>query len=153
MHGTIFVNDNKIHKMTTTTNDQLAGGTDLPASSSFIDVSPYERFHILGRNGVVHASDEPTLEPKVADAVGGTLDQIDSSLIHTVDPGDDQELFGWTIEVRKLAVDHHFIALDVAGTVSNGSFADIILIGEVESKPATQITSVLPAASWYTYVG
>lgn len=153
MHGTLLANDLKFHKMSTTTNDQLAGGTDLPASGSFIDVSPYERFHIVVRLGVIHASDAPTLEPKEADSVSGTLDQISSTLTHTVDPADDQEFVIWTIETRKLSEDHHFIALDVGGTVSNGSYVDAFLLGEAESKPVTQTTTVLPSASQYSWVG
>lgn len=151
--GLIMADDFKVFPITPAVATQLDLAVNLPASGSYIDVSSYERVHIWMRNGVVHGSDEPTLEPKVADSVSGTLDRIDSSLIHTVDPGDDQEYITWTIEVRKLAEDHHFMALDVGGTVSNGSFADGFMVCEGESKPVTQTTAVLPSASQYNYVG
>ncbi len=152
-HGQVLHKDFKVHKMTVTNNDQMAGGTDLPASGAYIDVSPYERFHITARLGVVHNSDAPVIEPKAADAIGGTLDSFDSDGAHTVDAADDTEYIEWTIETRKLPTDHHFISLDVSGTVSNGSFLSATLRGEGESKPVTQTTAVLPTTSQYIYAG
>ena len=153
MFGQILMHSLKVHAMTTTANDTLAAGTDLPASGSYIDVSPYERVHIILRFSGIHGSDAPAITPKVADAVGGTLDVISATIAHTADPGDDNEFLTWTIEVSSLALDHHFMALDVTGGVTNATLADAFLLGEVKALPAAQTTAVLPAASQYYYAG
>jgi hypothetical protein len=132
---------------------QLAAATNIPASGSYVDVSGAIRVHILAHLGVVHASDAPTLEPKCSDAVGGTADQISSTLLHTVAADDDNEWVSWTIEVEKLPEDHHFLLVDVDGTVSNGSYADIFFLLELQDLPVTQTTAVLPTTSQYYWGG
>jgi hypothetical protein len=124
-----------------------------PASGSYIDVSPYERFHVLIHLGTIDASDVPVFEIKQADAVDGTLDVIDATYAkHTCAADDDGEFICFTIEVDKLATDHHFVSAVVSG-VTNGSYADILFFGEALSLPVTQATGVLPAASQHEFVG
>jgi hypothetical protein len=133
---------------------QLATATNIPASGAFVDVSGYERVHILVHLGTVHASDEPTLEPKCAEAINGTLDRIDASLVATVAANDDNEWLCWTIETRKLPTDHHFLGILVGGTVSNGSYADVIYLLEgASSLPVTQTAAILPSASQFVWAG
>jgi len=153
MLGQILAHSVIVHLMTSTTNDTLAAGTDLPASGSYVDVSPYERFHVWLWWGGINASDTPALTVKCADSVSGTLDVINATLAHTAAADDDDEFVTWTIEVSSLPTDHHFIAIDVTGGVTNATLAAAFLLGEVKSLPATQVTAVLPAASQYYYAG
>jgi hypothetical protein len=133
----------------------MSGVAAYPASGSFVDVSGFEYVHILAHLGTLHTSDTPVLTPKCSDAVGGTLDVIDSSLAHTPDPdGDDGECVVWTIQVDTLPADHHFLALATSGTLTNGSYIDVVfLLAGAREMPVTQTTAVLPTASQYVWVG
>jgi len=131
----------------------LSGITSLPASAAFIDVSGYEFAHIIAHLGTIHASDSPVLTPKCSDSASGTLDVIDSTLAHTPAVDDDGEFVSWSIEVRKLPLDHHFIALAFSGTLTNGSYADVVFLLERGAQPVTQATAQLPTASQYHWLG
>lgn len=151
--GFILAHNLKLVEGTTTNNDQLAAGTDLPASGSFIDLTGVIRAHILLRFGTIHDSDAPVVEPKVATAADGALTEISSTLQHTAAADDDGECVAWTIEVEKLAEGYRYLALDVEGGVTNGSFADVLFLLELMDLPVTQVTTVLPAASQYYWAG
>lgn len=133
----------------------MSGVAAYPASGSFVDVSGFEYVHILAHLGTLHTSDTPVLTPKCSDAVGGTLDVIDSSLAHTPDPdGDDGEWVVWTIQVDMLPADHHFLALATSGTLTNGSYIDVVfLLAGAREMPVTQTTAVLPSGSQYVWAG
>lgn len=152
--GAMFAHTYKIVDGSATNGAQLATGTDLPASGSYIDVSDCERVHILCKFGVIDASDAPVLEPKCSDAVGGTLDAIDATALqHTAAHDDDQEWASWTVEVDKLPTDHHFLAVDVEGGVANGSYATVFFLLPLSELPVTQTEAVLPIASQREFVG
>jgi len=152
--GQIFSNNYKIAKGSATLAQAIASATDLPASGSYVNVAGYERVHIIAALGVIHGSDSPTLEPKCSDAVGGTADSIDAAtLLHTPAVDDDEEFVTWTVEVRKLPVNHHFLLVDIGGTTSNGSYGFVFFLLEGLDLPVTQTTAVLPTASQYAYVG
>jgi hypothetical protein len=131
----------------------LDAATDVPASGSYVDVSGAVRTHILCKLGVIHGSDSPTLTPKCSDSASGTLDAIDSGLAHTPATDDDEEWVYWCIETSMLPTDHHFLAVDVGGTTSNGSYALIFFLLEMADLPVTQTTAVLPTASQYVLAG
>ena len=148
MEGTVFAHKYKI------VEGALVGGaivaaTDIPASGSYVDVSGTLRTHIVCKLGVIHASDAPTLQPKCSDAVGGTADAITGLAAHTVAADDDTEFVTWTIETSQLPTDHHFLLIDVGGTTSNGSYADINFFLEYGDQPVTQISTTLPSTSQY----
>lgn len=130
----------------------MSGVAAYPASGSYVDVSGYEYVHIISHLGTLHASDTPTLEPKCSDANNGTLDSISASaLTHTCDvTNDDGDVVMWSIEVRKLPLDHHFVALATGGTLTNGSYIDVLFLLENGGQPVTQPTTV-PAS--YNYLG
>jgi len=129
----------------------MSGVAAYPASGSYIDVSGYEVAHVVAHLGTLHASDTPVLQPKCADAANGTLDVIDSSLAHTCNVTDDDgKVLVWSIEVRKLPEDHHFLALATSGTLTNGSYVDVLFFLEGGSQPATQPTTV---AADFDYLG
>lgn len=153
--GNILSHNYKVAEGSATVGAQLAAGTDLPASGSYVDVSEAERVHILLKFGVIHGSDAPVLEPKCADAVGGTLDALDTSntLQHTAAADDDQEWVSWTIEVSSLPTDHHFLAVDVVSGATNGSYAQVFFLLEMKDCPTQQTSTVLPAASQYWFAG
>ncbi len=152
--GNVFAHSYKLAKGSATMGAAILAATDVPASGSYVDVSGYERVHILCHLGAINASDSPTLEPKCADAVDGTADVIVAdSLKHTPAVDDDNEWVVWTIEVKKLPLDHHFLTMDIGGTTSNGSYADIIYLLEGLDTPVTQTTAILPSASQYIYAG
>ena len=148
MHGEVFAHKYKI------VEGALVGGaivaaTDIPASGSYIDVSGTERVHIIAKLGVIHASDTPTLQVKCSDSASGTLDAITGLAAHSVAADDDTEFVSWTVTTSKLPTDHHFLAVDVGGTTSNGSYADINFYLDYGDYPVTQTTTTLPAASQY----
>jgi hypothetical protein len=117
----------------------MSGVAAYPASGSYIDVSGYEVAHIIAHMGTLHASDTPTLEPKCSDANNGTLDRIDATLVHTCDvTNDDGKTLMWSIEVRKLPLDHHFLSLATGGTLTNGSYIDVLFLLENGGQPVTQ---------------
>jgi hypothetical protein len=155
MFGQILSHSMKFDLWSATADAQLAAGTDLPASGSYLDVSPFERVHIICIFGVIHASDAPVLEPKCADAANGTLDALDTSstLAHTAAADDDNEAVMWTIEVSSLPTDHHFLAVDVTGGATNGSYATVIALCESKECPVEQDDAHVPAASQYYFAG
>lgn len=130
----------------------MSGVAAYPASGSYIDVSGFEYVDIIAHLGTLHASDTPTLEPKCSDAADGTLDVIDTTnLKHTCDvTNDDGDLVLWTIETRKLPLDHHFLSLATGGTLTNGSYVDVIFVLHHGAQPATQPATV---AASYKYLG
>jgi hypothetical protein len=153
MYGFDLVKNWKFAAGSATMGAQVAAATNIPASGSYVNVSDAIRVHIVAHWGVVHASDIPTLEPKCSDAADGTADVIDADLLHTAAADDDNEFVVWTIEVESLPEDHYFLLVDVAGTVSNGSFADVFFLLEMQDRPVTQTTAVLPTASQYYFGG
>jgi hypothetical protein len=127
----------------------MSGVAAYPASGSFVDVSGYEWAHIVAHLGTIHASDTPVLEPKCSDSASGTLDRIDATLAHTCDVStDDGDVLVWSIEVRKLALDHHFLALATSGTLTNGSYIDVMFYLEGGSQPVTQPATVVGDYMW-----
>lgn len=132
----------------------LSGVAALPASGSYINVRGYTAVHIIVHLGTLHTSDSPVFTPKCADANNGTLDVIDSSLAKTVgvDTDDGQCLY-WYIETATLPVDHHFITLATSGTLTNGSYADVIYLLEAQSVPVTQTSTVLPTDNDFVWAG
>lgn len=132
----------------------MSGVAAYPASGSYVDVSGFEYVHILAHLGTLHASDTPTLEPKCADAANGTLDRIDATLVHTCDvTNDDGQFVVWTIQVDTLPADHHFMALATGGTLTNGSYIDVIfLLAGAREMPVTQ-AAALPSAHQYIWAG
>lgn len=150
--GEIFANTYKIAKGQNLVETLLAAA-NYPVSGSYIDVSEVERFHVLVHFGTIHASDAPVIAIKQADAANGTLDVISATYAtHTADPGDDGEFVLMTIEVDKLATDHHFVSAVVSG-VTNGSYGDIFFLLPLMTLPVTQTTAVCPSASQYNFVG
>jgi hypothetical protein len=125
----------------------MSGVAAYPASGSYVDVSGYEFVHIIAHLGTLHASDTPVLEPKCSDAANGTLDVISATLAHTCDvTNDDGDDVVWSIQVNKLPLDHHFLALAISGTLTNGSYVDVTFLLEGGAQPVTQ-----PATSAATY--
>lgn len=129
----------------------MSGVAAYPASASYIDVSGYEFVHIIAHLGTLHTSDTPVLTPKCSDSASGTLDVIDAALAHTPDPdADDGDDVIWSIEVRKLPLDHHFLALATGGTLTNGSYIDVTFLLEGGVQPVSQPTT---APTVYNYLG
>lgn len=127
----------------------MSGVAAYPASGAFVDVSGYEFAHIVAHLGTLHASDTPTLTPKCSDSVSGTLDVIDSSLAYECNVTDDDgDVLMWSIEVRKLPLDHHFLALATSGTLTNGSYIDVLFFLENGSQPVTQPSTVVSQIEW-----
>lgn len=150
--GEIFAHTYKIVEGQDKPETQLAAA-NYPLSGYYVDVSGCERFHVVIHLGAIHGSDAPSFKIKQADAVDGTLDTIDATYAeHTCAADDDGEWVLFTIEVDKLATDHHFVSCVVAG-VTNGSYADIFYLLPLLSLPVTQATAVCPSASQHNFVG
>lgn len=150
--GFILANNFEIIPGQTSPEDALSAG-QYPASGSFIDVSDVERVHCVVHLGAIDAGDTPALQLKCAEAADGTVDAISATALGIeVANDDDDEFVTFTLEVRKLPTDHHFVTLDVAD-VTNGSYGDIVFFLEARSLPVTQSASLLPAASQLEYVG
>ena len=67
---------------------------------------------------------------------------------------DDGQFVTWTIETATLPADHHFVALALSGTLTNGSYADVLFLLEGRHRPVTQdTTNQLPTAHQYSWVG
>lgn len=153
MSGEIFANKYKI-LYSSAIGTAMSGVSAYPASGSYVDVSPYERVHILLHWGVIHDSDSPVMSLKCAEAINGTLDVISTDYDHTPAPASDDNYWAtWTVEVKKLPLDHHFLALATAGTLTNGTYLDVIFLGEALDQPVTQTTTILPSAHQFAYVG
>lgn len=156
MASKILANNMKVVLGSAKPETAMSGVAAYPASGSYIDVSGYEYVHIVAHLGTLHASDTPVLAPKCSDANNGTLDVIDSTLAHTCDvTADDGQCVVWTIAVENLPVDHHFLALATSGTLTNGSYIDVLfLLDGARRLPVSQdTTNVLPAAHQYSWVG
>ena len=150
--GFILANNFRIFPGQTSPEDLLSAG-NYPASGSYIDVSACERVHVLVHLGAINAGDTPNFHLKAAEAVDGTVDTVSSTALSIeVAADDDDEYITWTLETRKLPLDHHFVTMVVAD-VANAAYADITFLLEDRSLPVTQSTSILPAASQLEYVG
>lgn len=150
MNTRILADDYMLVAGTALCETALSGVTSLPASGAFVDTTGYDLVHIVCHLGTIHASDTPVLELKCAEGISGTLDVIDSSLAHTCNvTTDDGKFITWTIDTRRLPVDHPFLAVATSGTLTNGSYADVIFILGARSLPVTQGAS----AGAYTWVG
>lgn len=130
----------------------MSGVAAYPASGSYVDVSGFEVVHIIAHLGTLHASDTPTLEPKCADANNGTLGAIvATALVHTADvTNDDGKTVIWSIQVNKLPATKRFITLAMGGTLTNGSYIDVMYLLENGSQPVTQPTT---HAASYNHLG
>lgn len=153
-YGQIFAHGLKVYPGNATLAQQLLAAVNHPASGGYIDVSEAKYVHIVCQLGVMHASDAVTFQPKCSDAVDGTLDDIvdrdDTTWgLHTAAVTDDEEFITWTFEVDNLPEDHHFVAVDIGGTTSNGSYGVINFYLDDADLPVTQTTAVLPTASQY----
>lgn len=154
MSGEIFANKYKVVPGQASPEDILVDAAYYPASASFIDVSGCERFHVLVQLGAIDAGSTITLEIRQSDAINGTMDVIDATTLkHTVNNDDDDELIMFTVETDKLATDHHFVSLQVEGTVANNNYAAIYFLLPLTSEPVTQIEAKCPAANQHAYVG
>jgi hypothetical protein len=150
MNTRIFADDVKLVQGTALCETALSGVSALPASGSFVDTRGHDVVHIIAHLGTLNASDTPTLEPKCSDAVDGTLDQIDASLACTPNVTDDDgDFIVWTIETKKLPASHYFLAVAVSGTVTNGSYVDVIFALPGRSLPVAQPN----VSDEYTWVG
>jgi hypothetical protein len=141
-----------ISPATAAVDSSLTAGTPVPASGSFVDVSGGTYAWILVRWGGIAGSDAPTLEIKVSDANNGTLDSLSPQLIHTGADDDDNEYVSFYVRVDGLPADHNFIAVEPGGTITAVT-ADIMIMVDGYLTPVTQTTTVLPAASQYTWDG
>jgi hypothetical protein len=151
--GHVLAHTMKLVDGSATCGAALDASTDLPASGSYIDVSGTARTHVFCKFGVIDSSDAPALTVKCSDSASGTLDVIDTGLAHTAAANDDQEWVYWCIETSMLPTDHHFLAVDVTGGVSNGSYGEVFFLLEMLDLPVTQTTAVLPSASQYVLAG
>jgi len=150
--GEIFAHVYKIAKGQSLVETALTAA-NYPLSGYYVDVSKCERFHVLIDLGTIHGSDTPIFEIKQADSATGTLDTISATYAkHTCAANDDGEMVMLTIEVDKLATDHHFVSCVVSG-VSNGSYGTIYFLLPETTLPVTQATAVCPAASQHEFVG
>lgn len=148
--GEIFAHVFKIAKGQALVETALTNA-NFPVSGSYIDVSKCERFHVLVSLGTL--ADAVVFEIKQADSTTGTLDVISATYAkHTCADTDDGEFVLFTIEVDKLAVDHHFVSCVVSGN-SGANYAEIFFLLPETTLPVTQATAVCPAASQHEFVG
>jgi len=153
MRNRVLANNYLIARGNANCETALSGISALPASGSFVDVSGYEYVHILIHLGTLHASDSPVFEPKCSDAANGTLDRIDSTLAKTPDvTADDGQVLVWSIKTDTLPADHHFLAVAVSGTLTNGSYADVLFLLEPRHLPVTQTAAVCPSDNQFYWV-
>lgn len=144
----ILTNRFKIMRGNTLTETALSGISALPASGSFIDVAGYSYVHVLIHLGTIHASDTPSFQLKVSDAANGTLDILDATnLAITPAVDDDGEFLYIGLNTENLPASHHYVAVATSGTLTNGTYADVIFLLEARHLPPTQVTAQLPAAS------
>lgn len=154
MSGEIFANKYKIVPGQTSVEDILVDATNYPASGSFIDVSDCERFHVLVRFGAINAGTTATIEIRQAEAINGTPDVIDATYCKQSVANDaDDTMYLFTVETDKLATDHHFVTLQVEGTIASNNYAEILFFLPLTSEPVTQDTTLCPTANQLAYVG
>ena len=151
MAGEMFYNKFK-YLYSSLIGTAMSGVAAYPASGSYVDVSPYVRVHVVATFGVIHNSDTPVVTIKCSDSVSGTLDVLDASLAYTPDPTADDALAAlWTIEADSLPTDHHFLALATSGTLTNGTYIHVQMLGEPKTLPAVQAATVVDFK--YGYAG
>ena len=155
MHsGMILAEDFKVFPMTSTPNDTLAAGTDLPASGSYIYIGDCERYHIILWWGAINAGDTPVVEVKQAPSAGGTPAALSqTNLRHTAANDDDGEFVEFSVETRKHEKGSDYVLLDVIGGVTNATLAAVFLLKCENALPVTQTTAVLPTASQHRFTG
>lgn len=150
MNTRIFADDYRLVAGAADFEAGMSGLTSYPASGSFVNTAGVDLVHVIAHLGTLNAADSPVLELKCSDANNGTLDQLDSSLAHTCNvTSDDGKFITWTVETKKLPADHPYLAVALSGTLTNGSYVDVIFILGDRSLPVTQGAS----AGGYTWVG
>ena len=154
MSGEIFANKYKVVPGQVSVEDILVDATYYPASGAYIDVSGCERVHVLVRFGAINGGTTATIEIKQAEALDGTPDVIDATHCkQTVANTADDTMYLFTIETDKLATDHHFVTLEVNGTIASDNYAEILFFLPLASEPVTQTAALCPAANQLAYVG
>jgi len=141
-----FGRDYFVEVGTTLCETALTGVSAIPASGGYWDVSMCDYVHVVGHLGTIHPSDSPTFELQCAEAADGTLDAISATALKfTPAVTDDGQMIMWDIKVDTLPADHHYLGIAVAGTLTNGSYADFMVFkGRLSipvSQSATQISS------------
>ena len=154
MSGQLFGNRYKIVFGQVSPEDILVDATNYPASGSFIDVTGYERIACLVHFGAINAGSTMTFELRQAESLTGTPDVIDATYckITTANDDDDQALL-FELETDKLATDHHFLTLQVEGTIASNNYADITFFLDADKKPVTQNAAVFVSGNQVAYVG
>ena len=151
MAGEMFYNKYK-YLYSSLIGTAMNGVSAYPASGSYVDVSPFERVHVVATFGVIHNSDTPVVTVKCAESVSGTADVLDAALAYTPAPASDDALAAiWTIETDSLPTDHHFLLVATSGTLSNGSYIHVQMFGEPKVLPAVQAATVVDFQ--YGYAG
>lgn len=132
----------------------LSGVSAIPASGSYWDVSGATYVTIIGHLGTIHASDSPTFELKCADSASGTLDAISASALKYTPnvTSDDNKFMIWDVKVDTLPADHHFLAIALGGTLTNGSYADIFMLKRNFSAPISQSASLISSSAIMRWV-
>jgi len=155
MRGEIFANKYKVVPGKAAPESQITAG-NYPASGSYVDISGCERFHVLIHLGTVHNNDAPTFEVKQATAPNGTLKTISETHCKWTGTGaSDNNLVLLTIETDKLDINngYRYVTVVAGGTLTNGTYADILYLLPLTSEPVTQLTTICPAANQLAFVG
>lgn len=146
MSTRLLTNRFKIVRGNTLAETALSGVSALPASGSFIDVSGYTFVHVLIHLGTIHTSDSPAFQLKVAEAANGTLDVLDATNLGiTPTTSDDGQILYIGLNTENLPAGHNYVAVAVSGTLTNGSYADVLFLLEGRHLPPTQVTAQLPS--------
>lgn len=109
-----------------------------PASASFIDVSPFDRFAFLVAAGALDS--ELTFQVQQADAVNGTPKDVTGAVVVVAATGDDK---WYLIEVQTSKLDSNngfrYVSLKATGAAGANDFAAIFFLGLTPSySPVTQ---------------
>lgn len=113
-----------------------------PASSSFIDVSDYERFAFYIAMDVI--ADPLDFKVQQATAADGTPKDVTGAAKTDIVGTNDQKQVLIEVQTNKLDInnDYRYVTLDVSG-ISGTNNASIFFIGVPKNRPVTQHADLL----------
>lgn len=118
------------------TEDALAVA-EYPASGSYIDASPFERFGFLVAAGAMDSI--VTAQVQQATAINGTAKNVTGAVIAIPADGDDK---WYLIEVQTDNLDsnndYKYVTLDITGPAGSNDYGAVLFFGFGANKPVTQ---------------
>lgn len=125
---------------------------DFPPSTTFIDVSEFERFVFLIHAGTLNSALTCQVQQDTSATVTASVKAV-TSAVDIVGATDDNDLFAIEVQTSQLDLANGFryVTLDVSGAAGGDDYLDILFIGvhprrAPVTQPATTLGNIVEVA-------